>query len=355
MEDLKAIHKDGTPDPSWCAVAQAQLNSAPHKLQWKLVEKVPKKCSLGSGTFANVWRAADPRTGQRFAVKSMKQLAAQRELEVFKRFHANPHPLVVQLFLVQNFHEAGGCCLVMELCAGGDLMTQIRQRREDAAKTGAIYAAPSQSHLWIAEVFLGLEYLHREMDTLYRDLKPANVLIDEFNHVKLTDFGVSRLGTVSGGSWTFGAPTGSPAFIAPEVLKQEPTDFKCDMFSLGVLVWILLSGGLSTHQEPQPPSNFRGMWDPQHFEALYNDWKLFQDVVKDQSGVLAPPVTGNARDFVLQLTGLDSAGRLDHDGARAHPYLRQLNLPSAKSDAVLKWLDTHTTSSPRALLGAAQE
>jgi len=338
VDDLKAIHKDGTLDPGWCACAQAQLSTPPHRLQWKLLEKVPKKCILGLGSNAQVWRSVHQRTGHHFAVKCLKQLAAQREIEVFEHLRANPHPFIVHLFLVQNFDEAEACCLVMENCAGGDLMKKARKGREDAEKKGRPYTAPALAQLWIGEMLLGLEYLHQEMDTLFRDLKPGNVLIDDKDQVKLADFGVSRLGSRSRGTWSFGCPTGSPAYIAPEILKQEPTDYKADMFSLGVVVWLILTGGLSAKREPQPPSNVRTMQDGQDYGALYDDWKLLQDVVRDESGTSALPVTGDAQDFVLHLIAESSAERLDHAAARAHPYLQSLSLPSVKTPAVLEWL-----------------
>lgn len=88
------------------------------------------------------------------------------------------------------------------------------------------YQAPALAVAWIAQVFLGLEHMHRRMDTLLRDLKPDNVVLSASGVAKLTDFGVGRFGVeASSGTWSFGVPAGSPGYVAPEVILQRNYDY----------------------------------------------------------------------------------------------------------------------------------
>lgn len=88
------------------------------------------------------------------------------------------------------------------------------------------YQAPALAVAWIAQVFLGLEHMHRRMDTLLRDLKPDNVVLSASGVAKLTDFGFGRFGVeASSGTWSFGVPAGSPGYVAPEVILQRNYDY----------------------------------------------------------------------------------------------------------------------------------
>ena len=84
-----------------------------------------------------------------------------------------------------------------------------------------------------------MEYLHSN-NILYRDLKPENILIDEKGHIKLTDFGLSKMGIEERDlTMTF---CGSPEYMSPEMLTQSGHNFKLDLYSLGVLLYELLTG-----------------------------------------------------------------------------------------------------------------
>merc|ERR1719152_170198 len=102
----------------------------------------------------------------------------------------------------------------MELCTNGDLYNQVRAARGDGRR--GIYVPPPLARCWCGQVFLGLEHMHLRMSTLLRDLKPENVVLDAVGRAKLTDFGLGRFGVESTGQWTFGMPTGSPGYVAPE-------------------------------------------------------------------------------------------------------------------------------------------
>ena len=110
------------------------------------------------------------------------------------------------------------------------------------------YQAPALAVAWIAQVFLGLEHMHRRMDTLLRDLKPDNVVLSASGVAKLTDFGFGRFGVeASSGTWSFGVPAGSPGYVAPEVILQRNYDYstlKKKATELDPLTWFLICGVL---------------------------------------------------------------------------------------------------------------
>ena len=149
-------------------------------------------------------------------------------------------------------------------------------------------------------------YLH-DKNIAHRDLKPENLLmVDETpdSEVKITDFGLSK--AFDEQSQVMQTPCGTPGYIAPEVLVMKGYDKQCDVWSLGVIVYILLCG----------------------FPPFYadNDAQLFEKIKRGQYEFLRPywdPISETAKDFIDKMLRVDPKQRITCEQALAHPWLAE--------------------------------
>ena len=119
---------------------------------------------------------------------------------------------------------------MIDFLNGGELFTYLRRENvfeEDRAR------------VYIAELVEGLSYLHKNK-IIYRDLKPENVLFDSNGHLKITDFGLSKIG-IEPGKLTKSF-CGTPEYIAPEIIQGTGHSMKADWWSLGALMYQMLTG-----------------------------------------------------------------------------------------------------------------
>lgn len=151
-------------------------------------------------------------------------------------------PFIVKLY--RTFKDEKYLYMLMESCLGGELWTVLRDRRNFDEDTTRFYTA------CVIEAF---SYLHSR-HIIYRDLKPENMLLDEFGYVKLTDFGFAkRLHPPGSKTWTF---CGTPDYVSPEIILNRGHDYSCDYWSLGVLMFELLAGAPPfTSDEPMKTYN----------------------------------------------------------------------------------------------------
>ncbi|PBC50049.1 protein kinase [Rhodococcus sp. ACS1] len=189
---------------------------------------------IGRGGFGVVYRCVQEDLDRTVAVKVLTTDLDRENLARFVREQRamgrmSGHPNIVDLYQV-GITRSDRPFLVMPYHEHGSLDAQIRT-------TGPIG--------WESTVRLGvkiagaLETAHRA-GTLHRDVKPANILLTEYNEPQLTDFGIAR---VSGGFETAaGSITGSPAFTAPEVLEGRPPTVASDVYSLGATLFCALTG-----------------------------------------------------------------------------------------------------------------
>ncbi|XP_012449485.1 serine/threonine-protein kinase STY46 isoform X16 [Gossypium raimondii] len=123
-------------------------------------------------------------------------------------------------------------CIVTEFMCGGSVYDYLHKQK-------GVFKLPSLLKVAI-DVSKGMNYLHQN-DIIHRDLKAANLLMDENEVVKVADFGVARVKVQSG---VMTAETGTYRWMAPEVIEHKPYDHKADVFSFGIMLWELLTGKL---------------------------------------------------------------------------------------------------------------
>uniref|UniRef100_A0A6P7FSJ4 cGMP-dependent protein kinase n=1 Tax=Diabrotica virgifera virgifera TaxID=50390 RepID=A0A6P7FSJ4_DIAVI len=190
--------------------------------------------TLGVGGFGRVELVQiRGRSNKSYALKQMKkaQIVETRqqqhimsEKEIMGEANCD---FIVKLF--RTFKDAKYLYMLMESCLGGELWTVLRDKGHfDDATTKFCTAC-------VVEAF---DYLHSR-NIIYRDLKPENLLLDNSGYVKLVDFGFAKKLQTGRKTWTF---CGTPEYVAPEVILNKGHDISADYWSLGVLMFELLTG-----------------------------------------------------------------------------------------------------------------
>lgn len=158
-----------------------------------------------------------------------------REIGVMRKLD---HPHIIKYF--ETYDEQGFIYLVMELCQNGSL--------EDKIKYGPLKEEYAAKYLY--EVAKALEHCHA-IDLIHRDIKPDNMMFGSDGEVKLIDFGLSL---VRKGSYNKLKLAGTPYYFAPEVIDEQYGK-ECDIWSLGVSFYQLLSNKKEPHCFPFPATN----------------------------------------------------------------------------------------------------
>jgi cGMP-dependent protein kinase len=131
--------------------------------------------------------------------------------------------------LYKTFKDRKHLYMLMESCLGGELWTVLRDRKVFDNSTSKFYTC------CVLEAF---SYLHTR-NIIYRDLKPENLLLGETGYLKLVDFGFAKVIESGKKTWTF---CGTPEYLAPEIILNEGHDFTADYWSLGILIFELVTG-----------------------------------------------------------------------------------------------------------------
>ncbi|KOM53671.1 hypothetical protein LR48_Vigan09g233000 [Vigna angularis] len=192
---------------------------------------------LGQGNFAKVYHARNLKTGQSVAVKVInKEMMMmkegmkdqiKREISVMRLVR---HPNIVQLYEVMATKTK--IYFAMELVKGGELFHKVSRGRlkEDVARK------------YFQQLIDAVDYCH-SLGVCHRDLKPENLLLDENGDLKITDFGLSALVESKKKDGLLHTICGTPAYVAPEVIKNKGYDgAKTDIWSCGVILYVLLAG-----------------------------------------------------------------------------------------------------------------
>ncbi|MEQ2298780.1 hypothetical protein AMECASPLE_008888 [Ameca splendens] len=255
---------------------------------------------LGVGKFGEVYRLTHKETGKEFAAKfyrartSKDKSEAHKEIKIMNKLH---HPKIVQCLAAYELRPE--LAMVMEYVAGGELFERIVDENfEHTEPTSARY---------VQQILEGMQYVHKQK-IIHLDLKPENIVCVDTSgtQIKIIDFGLAS-------ELVEGKPLmvmhGTPEFVAPEVINYEPVGIETDMWSIGVICFILLSG----------ESPFQGTNDAETFSLVTAasfefDPESFEDI------------SDEAKDFIRSLLKKDRRSRLSCTEALAHSWMASFTL-----------------------------
>ena len=239
-EAMEATQTDAEPAASQKTLSPEEL--APHFPQLEILE------CLGRGGMGVVYKARQKSLGRIVALKLLAPeraedpAFAERFANEAKALAALNHPHIVGVY---DFGRAGGFYfLLMEFVDG----VNLRQ----AMKAGRF--TPEQALAVVPPVCEALQFAH-EHGIVHRDIKPENLLLDKDGRVKIADFGIAKMLHADGSDVGFAEsqPAGTPQYMAPEQKAHRRTDHRADIYSLGVVLYELLTGELPA-DKLQPPS-----------------------------------------------------------------------------------------------------
>jgi len=252
---------------------------------------------LGRGRFGVVYRVKHKTSGQIRAAKFIKCIKATQKQEVRDEMaimNSLRHPRLLQI--AGAYERKRDMVAVLELISGGELFDRVVAEDFDLTEKDCI--------LFMRQICEGLQYMHNNK-IIHLDLKPENILCTHknSNYIKLIDFGLSRRFDPEK---TLRVMFGTPEFIAPEVINYDPISYATDMWSVGVVCYVLLTG----------LSPFMGDSDAETFVNITNGEYDFDDESFDD-------ISQDAKDFITALLMKTKEDRLTAAECLKHKWLNQ--------------------------------
>jgi len=278
---------------------------------------------LGRGAFSIVKLAIDKETGEKFAVKiinkttigqDMNRLAT--EIAILKQVQ---HPNVI--VLKETIDTKNCLFIVTELVTGGELFDKI-------VELGSF--TESKAAIVIRKMVSAIDYLHSK-GIVHRDLKPEILLLKDdkdITEIKIADFGLSKIVSTQVMMQT---ACGTPGYVAPEILLTKGYEKEVDLWSIGVITYILLCG----------------------FPPFYNDniAELFEQIMKaeyDFPKEYWHSISKEAKDFVSKLLVADPHERMTSNEALEHPWLNGVangKIDDKTKGKISSYIQNHKTNS----------
>ena len=280
----------------WITRVQQFANSRKVDDFYQLQEKI------GNGRFSNVYVALEFESNLSWAVKVIdKTHLRNSEREMLRSeiaiMRILNHPNVVQM--KEMFEDKSTIYIIMELVAGGELFTRIARKK--------VFSEYATYHI-TKQLLSTVKYLH-DVGIVHRDIKPENILLTDNTEVpgiKIADFGLAKL---VGPEDRLFVPCGTLAYVAPEILMQSGYDSKVDLWSVGVVTYLMLRGKLPFDSKDKHVLIEKTIEAKIDFSSEY--WAKF---------------TPYSIDFLEKLLTKNVDSRLNVDQALQHPWLRNGNI-----------------------------
>jgi len=265
----------------------------------ELTVKYEVQGELGRGAFSVVKLGVNKKTKEKVAIKIIDRNDVGKDYEKNLRMEMDilrrvEHPNIIALH--EMIESGNKLYFVMELVTGGELFDRIVEKGSYSEEDAKIL---------VRKIVAAIDYLHKQ-NIAHRDLKPENLLVksvEDDTEVKIADFGLSKIIDKDKMMQT---ACGTPGYVAPEVLNAEGYDKEVDMWSVGVITYILLCGF--------PP--FYSESVPEVFEQIMKAEYDYPEEYWDE-------ISAEAKDFIDHLLVVDLSKRLTAEQSLNHPWLRQ--------------------------------
>ncbi|KAK0155199.1 Microtubule-associated serine/threonine-protein kinase 3 [Merluccius polli] len=272
---------------------------------------------ISNGAYGAVYLVRHKETRQRFAMKKInrqnlvlrnqiQQAFVERDILTFAE-----NPFVVSMFC--SFETRRHLCMVMEYVEGGDCANLLKNMGPLPVE---------MTRMYFAETVLALEYLHN-YGIVHRDLKPDNLLITSMGHIKLTDFGLSKIGLMNMTTNLYEGHMekdtrefidkqvcGTPEYIAPEVILRQGYGKPVDWWSMGVILYEFLVGCVP----------FFGDTPEELFGQVVSD-----DIIWPEDEDALPPEAQGMITLLLKQSPLERLGTGGALEVKQHPFFRELD------------------------------
>ena len=254
---------------------------------------------IGKGGFGKVWKVQHKTTKKFYALKEMSKMkiiikksenSVNFEKEILSKLHNN---FIVNMYYA--FQDKDNLYLVMDYLKGGDLRFHL---------TRHIKFSEEQSRFFICNIITALEYIHSK-NIIHRDIKPENLVLEEQGYARLTDFGIARKNK----DGNKGDTSGTPGYMAPEVMRGGSHSFEVDFFAIGIIGYEFMKG-----KRPYNGKNRKEIRDQILMKQIY---------IKNEE--IEDGWTKESVDFINKLLIRKKENRLGYKGineVKEHPWIK---------------------------------
>ena len=256
---------------------------------------------IGKGGFGKVWKIKHKKTSKYYALKEMSKLkiiekkseySINFEREILSKLN---NPFIVNMYYA--FQDSDNLYLVMDYLKGGDLRFHL---------TRHIHFSEEQSRFFICNLLIALEYIHSQ-DIIHRDIKPENLVLDENGYTRITDFGIAK--KKSDVNKMKGDTSGTPGYMAPEIMRGIVHSFEVDFFAVGIVAYEFMKG--------KRPYNGKNR------KEIKEEMIMKQIVIKEDE--IPEEWTKESIDFINKLVVRKRENRLGYNGikeVKEHPWIK---------------------------------